>query len=216
MLVLMAKVDATPALPRESAQASLQYIRQTLEAAGRLSSVSGGGMIVVGCLALAAVEINQRLTAAPWDSGAGTAAIAVWGGLLLLSAAVTAFAMARKAKRTGQMFWSPVLRKALAIATAPMFLGALLSMSALRDGTLTRLLWGGTGFSRHNLRFTDAVDGHLFHAAGNRGAICAAIRGTGIAGSRFRRAAPGLRQLYLLEARWLNVTCHLRPASSTN
>ena len=145
MLVGMAKVDATPALPRESAQASLQYIRQTLEAAGRLSSVSGGGMVVVGCLALAAVEINQRLTAAPWDSGAGMAALAVWGGLLLLSAAVTAFAMARKAKRTRQMFWSPVLRKALAIATAPMFLGALLSMSALRDGTLIRLplIWLG-------------------------------------------------------------------------
>src|SRR5207237_530069 len=153
MLVLMAKVDATPALPRESAQASLQYIRQTLEAAGRLSSVSGGGMVVVGCLALAAVEINQRLTAAPWDSGAGTVALAVWGG---------------------------------------------------------------AGLGRHNLSFTDAVDGHLFHAAGYGGAICAAIRGTGIAGSRFRRAAPGLRQLYLLEARWLNVTYHLRPASSTN
>src|SRR5438270_13680075 len=108
MLVVMAKVDATPALPRESAQASLQYIRQTLEAAGRLSSVSGGGMIVVGCLALPAVEINQRLTAAPWDSGAGTAAIAAWGGLLLLSAAVRAFAMARNAKRTGPTLSSPV------------------------------------------------------------------------------------------------------------
>src|SRR5881398_3899696 len=103
----MRNMEANPAVPRESAQASLQYIRRTLEAAGRLSSVSGGGMIVVGCLALAAVEINQHLTAAPWDSGAGTAAIAVWGGLLLLSAAVTAFAMARKAERTGLMFWSP-------------------------------------------------------------------------------------------------------------
>src|SRR5437899_12856445 len=104
MLMLMAKVDATPALPRESAQASLQYIRQTLEAAGRLSSVSGGGMIVVGCLALEAVEINQRLTTAPWDAVAGTAAMAVWGGLLLLSPAVTAFAMARKPKRTAHVF----------------------------------------------------------------------------------------------------------------
>src|SRR5207248_11768152 len=112
MLVLMAKVDATPALPRESAQASLQYIRRTLEAAGRLSSVSGGGMVVVGCLALVAVEINLRLTAAPWDSGAGTAAIAVRGGLLLLSAAVTAFAVARKAQRTGQMSLPTVLRNA--------------------------------------------------------------------------------------------------------
>src|SRR5439155_699198 len=93
MLVVMAKVDATPALPRESAQASLQYIRQTLEAAGRLSSVSGGGMIVVGCLALAAVEINQRLTAAPWDSAAGIISVSPmrWMGIcfmLLASAAL--------------------------------------------------------------------------------------------------------------------------------
>jgi len=135
----MHNVDANPAVPRESAQASLQYIRRTLEAAGRLSSVSGGGMVAVGCLALIAVELNLRFTAPPWDSAVPVLALSVWAGLLILSAAITAFAMARKAQRAGQIFWSPVLRKAVAIATAPMLLGALLSAAVLRDGTLTRL-----------------------------------------------------------------------------
>jgi hypothetical protein len=145
MLMPMPNIEANPAVPRESAQANLQYIRRTLEAAGRLSSVSGGGMVAVGCLALVAVELNLRFTAAPWDSGAGPAALSVWAGLLILSAAVTAFAMARKARRAGQIFWSPVLRKALAIATAPMLLGALLSAAALRDVNLARLplIWLG-------------------------------------------------------------------------
>src|SRR5438067_8671565 len=141
----MANLEVNPAVPRESAQASLQYIRRTLEAAGRLSSVSGGGMVTVGCLALIAVELNLRFTAAPWDSAVPAVALSVWAGLLILSAAIMAFAMARKARRAGQIFWSPVLRKAVAIATAPMLLGARLGVALLRDGAPARLpmIWLG-------------------------------------------------------------------------
>jgi hypothetical protein len=131
---------------RESPQASLQYIRRTLEAAGRLSSVSGSGLVAVGTLALAAVVINQRATGAPWDGAADpNAALGVWAALLGLSAAITAASMTAKSRRAGQPFWSPVLRKALAICSAPMFLGLLLSLAMIRDHGLAflPLIWLG-------------------------------------------------------------------------
>ena len=101
----MPNLEPNPAVPRESAQASLQYIRRTLEAAGRLSSVSGGGMVAVGCLALIAVELNLRFTAPPWDSAVPVLALSVWAGLLILSAAITAFAMAPDGLFCGGRRW---------------------------------------------------------------------------------------------------------------
>ena len=54
------------------------------------------------------------------------------------------------------------------------------------------------------------MDGHLFHAAGYRGAICAAIRGIAIAGSRFRRAAPPSELDQLIHKRLrLGIICAL-------
>jgi hypothetical protein len=69
----------------------------------------------------------------------------VWAALLLVSSAVTAGSMAAKSRRTGQLFWSPVLRKALAICAAPMLLGLLLSVAVLKRGELDLLplLWLG-------------------------------------------------------------------------
>lgn len=134
-----------PAAPKESAQASLQYIRQTLDAAGRLSSVSGGGLVAVGALALAAVIANLRWTGTPWSSADVRPALGVWAALLITSAAVTAGSMAAKARRAQQLFWSPVLRKALGICAAPMLLGLLLSVAVLKSGELTDLplIWLG-------------------------------------------------------------------------
>jgi len=118
-----------------SPQDSLLYIRRTLEAAGRLSTVSGSGTFFVGILALAAVLVNVRVTGTPWEAGTQSYhdyALAVWAALLVLSAAVTAFCMARKSHHTGVAFWSPVLRKALWPFSAPMALGAILSAVVIR------------------------------------------------------------------------------------
>jgi hypothetical protein len=134
-----------PAPPRESAQDSLQYIRRTLDAASRLSSVSGIGLVAVGAMALAAVVVNVQITGAPWSAAYPYRALTVWAALLLVSSAVTAGSMAAKSRRTGQLFWSPVLRKALAICAAPMLLGLLLSVAVLKRGELDLLplLWLG-------------------------------------------------------------------------
>ena len=127
-------------------QDSLLYIRRTLDAAGRLSTVSGTGIFFIGVLALAAVLVNVRFTGTPWDSALHPyASLAVWGVLLVFSAAITAFCMARKSSRTGVAFWSPVLRKALWPLSAPMALGAILSAAMLRAEHLEFLpvIWLG-------------------------------------------------------------------------
>src|SRR5438270_283413 len=67
--------------PPESVQASLLYIRRTLDAAGRLSSISGSGMVGVGSLALVAVWVNMQVTGAPWQTHS-MSALAVWVALL--------------------------------------------------------------------------------------------------------------------------------------
>jgi len=127
-------------------QDSLLYIRRTLDAAGRLSTVSGTGIFLVGVLALAAVLVNVRFTGTPWESAAHPLpALSVWAMLLVVSGAITAFSMARKSSRTGVAFWSPVLRKALWPLSAPMALGAILSVAMFRGGHLEFLpvIWLG-------------------------------------------------------------------------
>jgi len=129
-----------------SPQDSLLYIRRTLEAAGRLSTVSGSGIFLVGITALAAVVVNTRVTGTPWEAGAQPyRALAVWAVLLVFSAAVTALSMARKSRHTGVAFWSPVLRKALWPFSAPMALGAILCVAVLRTQNLELLpvIWLG-------------------------------------------------------------------------
>ena len=129
-----------------SPQDSLLYIRRTLEAAGRLSTVSGSGIFFVGIMALAAVLANTRFTGTPWDAGVRPyRALAVWAVLLLFSAAVTALSMAQKSRHTGVAFWSPVLRKALWPFSAPMALGAILSAAVFRAQNLELLpvIWLG-------------------------------------------------------------------------
>ena len=121
--------------PREAAHDDLRFIRQTLAAAGHLSIVPGKGLVTIGLLALAAVAVNLRVTRAPWDASASLAqALSVWAVLLVLSVLIGIWAMSRKAHRTGQMFWSPVLRKALWGYAAAMALGALLTVSVLSEG----------------------------------------------------------------------------------
>ena len=126
-------MDERP-LPR-TAHEDLQYIRRTLAAAGHLSIVPGKGMVAIGLLAVAATFVNFWRTGAPWDGEAlNLPGVAVWGVLLAVSLAIGGFAMAQKARRTGQTFWSPVLRKALWGYVAAMALGGVLSFSVIEHG----------------------------------------------------------------------------------
>jgi hypothetical protein len=135
-----------PPFPPRAAHDDLAYIRETLDAAGRFSSVPGRGLMVIGVLALAGVAANRLLTGAPWEAGASDVrALGVWVVLLFISLAVGAWAMQEKGRRTGQVVWSPVLRKALWGYSAAMLLGGLLTFTAWRLDELEILpeIWLG-------------------------------------------------------------------------
>lgn len=120
---------------RRPAHEDLQYIRRTLDAAGRFSSVSGRGFVLIGLLALSAVAINRRVTGAPWDQHARPEwTLGVWALLLAVSLLTGIWCTALKARRTGQVFWSPVLRKALWGYGAAMLLGGILTAGVIRVG----------------------------------------------------------------------------------
>jgi hypothetical protein len=132
-------------LGQRTAREELAYIRRTLDAAGRLSIVPGAGFVVIGLLALFTAWLNERHNyGAPWsdaylrelasNSSPMTGvpflqAALLWGGLLIASLAVGVFTMWRKARRTGQVFWSPLLHKALWGYVAAMALGGVLTIS---------------------------------------------------------------------------------------
>jgi hypothetical protein len=135
-----------PPLPPRAAHEDLAYIRETLDAAGRFSIVPGRGLVGIGVLALAGVVANLLFTGAPWDAGADAVrALSAWVALLILSLGLGAWAMQSKGRRTGQVVWSPVLRKALWGYSAAMFLGGVLTFAAWRLGELEILpeIWLG-------------------------------------------------------------------------
>jgi hypothetical protein len=127
--------DAAERPPRRSAQEDLDYIRRMLAASGHLSIVPGRGIAVIGALALAVTAVNRWGTGPPWrEDAVNPASLGLWGALLAVSLAIGAGAMAQKARRTGQVFWSPVLRKALWGYGAAMTLGAILTASVIYEG----------------------------------------------------------------------------------
>jgi hypothetical protein len=153
--------DTSTPRSAHAAHDDLRYIRQTLAAAGHISTVPGKGLIVVGGLALLAMLLDLRETdwvlfqTQTWGGsfqeharldGRGETlvginqqsavlwSIALWGGLLFLSLLVGAAAMRRKAKRMGQGVWTPILRKALWGYIAAMGLGGVLTAGAVMSG----------------------------------------------------------------------------------
>lgn len=120
-----------------AAREDLRYIRQTLAAAGHLSTVPGKGLAAVGALALTTVWLDRK---SHWLEGPSQAAsldlaqLGIWLGLLAVSLAVGAWTMRAKARRTSQVFWSPVLRKAMWGYAAAMLLGGVLTLAVLSAG----------------------------------------------------------------------------------
>lgn len=142
--------DTSTPRPASAAHEDLQYIRQTLAAAGHISTVPGKGLMVVGALALVAVVVNLQFTGAPWNHRSAdlrtvSDGLSVWLLLLVISLAAGTLAMRSKARRTQQALWSPVLRKASWGYGAAMALGAILTGSLLATGLLELLpeIWLG-------------------------------------------------------------------------
>jgi hypothetical protein len=115
---------------------NLQFIRDTMERAGSFTAISGLGMIVIGVVALVVSDIAAHSTTARgW--------LFSWIVAAAVSAALSGFAIARKARGARTPVFNGPGRKLALSFTPPMFVGALLTVVLYRAGLVSALpgLW---------------------------------------------------------------------------
>jgi len=130
----------------DSAREDLLYIRKTLEAAGQFTAVPGKCLMIAGAAAVAGVEVNMRVTGAPWGTAVSPPrALAVWGVVLGVSLAVVSFGIYRKSLTMRTRIQAPLIRKLLWSLCPSLFVGAILTHLAVRSSNLQWLptIWLG-------------------------------------------------------------------------
>src|SRR5215211_8492945 len=122
---------------------NLAFIRNTMEAAGSFTAVSGWGMVAIGVLAIA-VAVVASMQKTP------IASLNIWLVAAVLSPAIMMWAMVRKSRTAKMPLLSGPGRKFLLSFSPPMVVGALLTFVLYRAGLVEAipgvwLLLYGTG-----------------------------------------------------------------------
>src|SRR5215208_1882239 len=122
---------------------NLAFIRNTMEAAGSFTAVSGWGMVAIGVLAIA-VAFVASLQKTPISS------LNIWLAAAVLSPLIMMWAMVRKARTAKMPLLSGPGRKFVLSFSPPMVVGALLTFVLYRAGLVEAipgvwLLLYGTG-----------------------------------------------------------------------
>jgi hypothetical protein len=106
---------------------NLAFIRDTMEAAGAFTAVSGWGMVAVGTIAtVAAIIASSRHS--PVQS------LYVWLGAAVLATIIMLWAIVRKARKARMPLLSGPGRKFVLSFSPPMFVGALITIVLYRAG----------------------------------------------------------------------------------
>ena len=127
---------------------NLAFIRDTMEAAGSFTAVSGWGMVAVGCLAV----IASLLAIIEPDV---TKSLIIWLAAAVLAPAVMLWAIVRKAELAKMPLLSGPGRKFLLSFSPPMIVGALLTIFLYRVGFTAAI--PGCGFSSMEPRSSPAA-----------------------------------------------------------
>ena len=106
---------------------NLAFIRDTMEAAGAFTAVSGWGMVAVGLIATVAAMIASAQSSVLNSLG-------VWMAAAVLAPAVMLFAIVRKARKAHMPLLSGPARKFVLSFSPPMVVGALLTIVLYRAG----------------------------------------------------------------------------------
>ena len=106
---------------------NLAFIRDTMEAAGSFTAVSGWGMVAVGVLAIVVAFVASVQQSA-------TDALNIWLAAAVLSPAIAMWAMVRKARSAKMPLLSGPGRKFVLSFSPPMVVGALLTLVLYRAG----------------------------------------------------------------------------------
>ncbi|HEY4953546.1 MAG TPA: hypothetical protein VII02_01545 [Gemmatimonadaceae bacterium] len=118
---------AEPPALHVRAMDNLAFIRNTMEAAGSFTAVSGWGMVAVGVLAAVVAAVAARQ---PTSVGV----LQVWLVSAVLAPVVMLPAIVRKARRAKMPLLSGPARKFVLSFSPPMIVGALLTLVMYRGG----------------------------------------------------------------------------------
>ncbi len=111
---------------------NLAFIRNTMEAAGSFTAVSGWGMVAIGIVASFVAVIASQVPSE-------TLALNIWLGAAILSPLVMIWAMIRKARAAKMPLLSGPGRKFVLSFSPPMFVGAVLTLVLYRAGFVTAI-----------------------------------------------------------------------------
>jgi MFS family permease len=124
-----------PAEPPEMqarAMDNLRFIRETMEAAGTFTAVSGWGTVVIGATAIGAAALaGITHSTTRWNF--------IWLFEAALSVAISVYTMALKARAAKLPLWSEPARKILFSFAPPMAGGALLTLVLFEHGLVPLL-----------------------------------------------------------------------------
>ena len=137
------KAPPEPPALHVRAMDNLAFIRDTMEAAGSFTAVSGWGMVAVGIIASAAAVL-AAVQPTPLQ------ALFIWLAAAVLAPCVSMWATVRKARRAHVPLLSGPGRKFLLSFSPPLVVGALLTLVLYRAGLMATipgmwLLLYGTG-----------------------------------------------------------------------
>jgi len=111
---------------------NLAFIRDTMEAAGAFTAVSGWGMVAVGIIATIAAAIASA-------QHSQLQSIYVWLAAAVLAPVVMLWAIVRKARRAHVPLLSGPGRKFVLSFSPPMLVGALLTIVLFRAGLVATI-----------------------------------------------------------------------------
>jgi len=111
---------------------NLAFIRDTMEAAGAFTAVSGWGMVAVGIIATIAAAISSAQQSA-------LQSLYVWLAAAVLAPVVMLWAIVRKARRAHVPLLSGPGRKFVLSFSPPILVGALLTVVLYRAGLVATI-----------------------------------------------------------------------------
>jgi hypothetical protein len=120
---------AEPPALHARAMDNLAFIRDTMEAAGAFTAVSGWGMVAVGIIAGVAAMIASSQQSA-------LTSLYVWLGAAVLASVVMLWAIVRKARKAHMPLLSGPGRKFVLSFSPPMFVGAILTIILYRAAVI--------------------------------------------------------------------------------
>lgn len=109
------------------AMANLRFIRETMEAAGTFTAVSGWGQVVVGVTAVVAAVVAEQF-------GHGKDWVIVWGAEAFLALMISVWFMYNKARSASLPLLSGTARKLLFSFTPVFVIGMVITFAFMQRG----------------------------------------------------------------------------------